>query len=127
VQVSQHYLTAAVGRVHTLYVGHKIDQATAAAVLGQLGLDATNTADLLGIWGYERAANVKTLTASEVAQALKYQLIDQPTAQLELEALGYLPHDAWLYLSVHAKGALPGEPPSRRARCEHRTIGRIGP
>lgn len=112
VQVSQKYLTAAVGRVHTLYVGHKIARAQALAVLGQLQLDATNAGDLVSIWDYERAANVKTLTASEVAAALKLKLVDQPTAQAELEALGYLPHDAWLYLSVHMKVALPGEPPA---------------
>ncbi len=110
VQVVQRYLAAAVGRIHTLYVGHKITRADALAVLAQLQVPTDNLDNLVGVWDLERAANVKLLTASEVAAAYKASLIDQATAQLMLEQQGYQPHDAWLYLSLHLKAAQPNEP-----------------
>lgn len=110
VEVSQRFLTSAVGRIHTLYVGHKLDRASAIGVLGQLGVSVGNIDDLVSIWDLEEAANIKSLTPSEVAAALKLQLIDQAGAQARLEALGYEPGDAWLYLSIHAKEALPDQP-----------------
>lgn len=110
-ELAQRYLTAAVSRVHTLYVGHKIDRATALGVLAQLGVPSGGTGDIIGIWDFERQANVKTLTPAEIAAAFHAAIIDQATAQTLLEQAGYLPHDAWLYLSIHEKGALPGEPP----------------
>lgn len=109
-EVAQRFLTAAVSRIHTLYVGHKIDRAAVLATLAQLGVAPDAVTDLLGIWDLEEAANVRTLTPSEVASALKLSLVDQPTAQALLEQLGYQPHDAWLYLSIHAKMGLPDEP-----------------
>lgn len=111
-ELAQRFLNAAVSRIHTLYVGHRIDRGTAGGVLAQLNVPASGIDDLLGIWDYERAANVKTLTPAEYASAMHAGIIDQATAQADLEALGYLPHDAWLYLSIHEKAPLPGEPPA---------------
>jgi hypothetical protein len=109
-QVAQKFLTAAVGRIHTLYIGHKIDRTTALAVLGQLGVPAATMGDVVGIWDYERAANVRTLTPAEVAQAVKKGLLDQAAGLERLAQLGYQPDDAFLYLSIHA-GPLAGAPP----------------
>lgn len=102
---------AAVNRVHGLYTGHKIDQAAASAALASVGIDAHQAGELVAVWTHERAANVRTLTPAQVEAALEHGIIDQATAQGELEAMGYTPHDAWLALSVHHKSALPGEPP----------------
>ena len=109
-QVSQRYVNAAVSRVHALYVGHKIDQANATAVLTQLHLDAAAAAELLTIWTYERAANVVAVTAAQVAGAFHDQILTQEEAQLRLEQHGYTPADAWLVLSVHMHKALPNKP-----------------
>ena len=112
VAVVQRYLTAAVGRIHTLYVGHKITRAVATATLAQLDLPSDQANDLVGIWDYERAATVKTLTPAEIASGYLRKLIPLEEAQARLEELGYQPRDAWLYLSIHAKGPVTDTPPA---------------
>lgn len=109
-RVAARFLQLAVGRVHTLFVGHKLDRNTVGAVLGQLGIDGAEAGDLIGIWEWERAANVRALTPAEIAQALHVSIIDQATAQARLVELGFTPYDAWLYLSVHEKKALGTAP-----------------
>lgn len=111
VKVAQHYLELAISRVHTLYVGHKIGKATALSTLGSLGVDATGAADLMGIWDWEAAANVRAVTAAELAAAYHAAILTQDEATAELVGMGYTPFDAWLILSVHEKKALPGKPP----------------
>lgn len=110
VAVVQRYLAAAVGRIHTLYVGHKITRAVATSTLARLDLGSSQVADLVGIWDFERAATVKALTPSEIAQGYKLELITLDDAQARLEELGYQPHDAWLYLSIHLKGPVGTAP-----------------
>lgn len=112
VQVVQQYLNSAIGRVHTLYTGHKISRATAISVLGQLQVPESGIPDIVGVWDYERAANVVNLTPAQVVAAYKAQLFDQSTAQDKLVQLGYVPHDAWVLLSLGVKQALPDEPPA---------------
>jgi hypothetical protein len=109
-QVGQKFLATAVGRVHSLYVGHKIGRTEAVNALGHMGLDPTGISDLTGIWDWERSANVKVLTPAEVATAFFEKIIDQPTAQAEIEGMGYTPFDAWLILSNRLKTPLPGRP-----------------
>lgn len=111
-RVAHQFLSLAVGRIHTLYVGHKLSRADGISVLGHLGLDATNVSDLVSIWDWERAANVKQLTAAEVAAAWRYKLLDEPGALAELAALGYTPADAWLYLAIHNKAPLTTPKPA---------------
>lgn len=111
VQVVQRYLSAAVGRIHTLYVGHKITREVATSTLAQLQLPADQVNNLVGVWDFERAATVRGLTPSEIASGYKLDLITLDDAQARLEELGYQPHDAWLYLSIHAKGPVGTAPP----------------
>ena len=107
---AQRYVETAVGRVHTLYTGHKVDRATAQAALTRLDVPVGNIDGLLTTWDVERDANIQQLTAAQVASAWQLGLMSQPQAQAELIDKGYQPHDAWLYLSVHNKGPLPNEP-----------------
>lgn len=100
----------ATSRVHTLFVGHKIDTATATHALNGLGLPGTAVTNYLSIWELERSANVRTLTAAEITDAFYYQIMDQATATQELEFLGYSAYDAWVMLSVKNKAPLPGQP-----------------
>lgn len=109
-RLTQQAITHAVARVHTLYVGHKIDSAQAAEALAQLGVDATGAGDLLSVWEHERAANVRQLTPADIVAAVKLDLLAEPDALAMLVDHGYTDHDAWLYLSVHLKAAQPGEP-----------------
>ena len=57
-------------------------------------------------------STAKTLTAAQVADSLKDQLITQDQAISRLVALGYSRHDAWLYLSGKLNAELPNEPPA---------------
>lgn len=111
-QVVQRYVSTAVGRVHTLYIGHKLVRAEAQALLVQLAVPPDSVTGLLSTWDLERVANVATLTAAQIASALGSELVDQGTAQGMLQEIGYQPHDAWLYLSIHEKRKLPDEPPA---------------
>lgn len=101
-QATQH----AVARVHNLYVAHKIDVGIATGDLAAMGLDATRADALLTIWTHERAANVRTLTPAEVGSLAKRSIITEDEALARLEADGYSPDDAWLYLADHL-GAAP--------------------
>jgi hypothetical protein len=103
-------MTTATGRVHTLYVSWKITRDEAAGALTDLGTPADRARELIDIWSIERRANTKDLTAAEIAGLLHYEIIGQADAQQRLEQIGYLPHDAWLYLSQHEHKALPDEP-----------------
>ena len=110
VQRVQASLSAAVSRIRTLYTSYKLDRPRTVSVLGQMQLPSDQVSALMEIWDLERAANVKLLTPAEIASALHYQVLDQATAQAELERLGYSPHDAWTLLSVRSHAPLPNEP-----------------
>lgn len=58
------------------------------------------------------ASTAKTLSAAQVWDLLKDQLITQDQAISRLVSLGYSKHDAWLYLSGKANRELPNEPPA---------------
>lgn len=110
VRASAAALTHAVARVHTLFVGHKLDQGAATAALAALKVDAPQAAELVGIWDHERAANVHLPTPAQIESAFADEIITQDQAMAMLEAQGYAPWDAWFVLSVKHKSALPGEP-----------------
>lgn len=109
-RLAERFLSSAIGRIRTLYTGHKITQAQAESVLAQLQVPVEGISDLVSIWSYERAANVQQLTAAQVANAFRRGLIDQADAQRRLEGMGYLPDDAWLYLSQAVGSELPDQP-----------------
>lgn len=101
---------SAVSRIGSLYVGRKITRQSAVDALGHLDVPAAAVAHLFATWDAEVAADVKPLTAAEVDDAFYYQIISQDEAIAQLVELGYTPHDAWVKLSIKAKGALPNPP-----------------
>jgi hypothetical protein len=103
-------LKANVNRVGTYYIGHKIDRANALTMLATLGLDAGSAAAKVDAWTVERQANVRVLTAAQIANAWEFQILTEGEALAELEVLGYTPLDAWTVLSIKAKQALPNKP-----------------
>lgn len=105
-------VNTAVSRVHSLYVAHKIDEATARNALVALAIPAAQIEDIVSTWSLERSVNVRTLTPAEIANAFKYEIITLDEALAELVALGYTPRDAWIYMSVHAKGPISTPPPT---------------
>lgn len=102
---------SAVTRVGTLYVNRKIDRQSALDALQGLDVPAAGAQRLMTTWDQETATNIKSPTAAQVADALVYNIVDQPTAMAMLEALGYNPFDAWVVLSVRNHAPLPNQPP----------------
>lgn len=97
-------------RVGTYYITHKIDRANALTMLAALGIDPAAAAGLVAGWDVDRQANVRTLTAAQIADALEFGILTYAEAITELEVLGYTPLDAWTVLSIKAKQPLPNKP-----------------
>lgn len=104
-------VNSAVSRIQALFVGHKITTQTAEDALTRLHIPPVTISDIIQTWQLEASANVKTLTAAEIADALHYGIMDQPTAMSELQAIGYTPYDAWVRLSIKNGAPLPDMPP----------------
>lgn len=104
------FVNKAVERIHTLYVGWRIDKVEAVADLDALHVPPAQRDQLLALWDIERNANVKDLTAAEIASAFFYKVIDQDTAITELERIGYDERKAWILLSVRQHGPIANPP-----------------
>lgn len=104
-------LNRSVSRLETLFTGRKISAATANDALVKLGVAPSAIDQILQDWELTAAADVKTLTASEIVDAWYYGALDDDEANQSLQAIGYSAFDAWTLLSVKAKGPLPGKPP----------------
>jgi len=103
-------LRSVVRRVASLYTGRKINATQAQAALQGFGMPPAQITSLLATFDNQRQAEALIPSASQVAGALYYKVIDQPTAQALLESLGYDAWSAWLVLSDRMHGPLPNEP-----------------
>lgn len=99
-----------VTRIGTLYISRKINRQGAKDALDGLDVTPAHRDHLLSTWDAERAANVRQLTPAQIVDAWQYDVIDQATAEQELQNLGYTPLDAWILLSNKAKAPLPDRP-----------------
>lgn len=109
-QRDRKYHELSISRVHSLYVGHKIDKTTAVQALADLAVPSDQVTDLMTSWDLERKANVKVISEGQIVSAFYYQILTQDQAMTRLQQLGYQPHDAWILLSVRVHNALPDEP-----------------
>lgn len=100
-----------VQRIAQLFTGRKIGQTTAADALTKLGITPAAVDQIIGDWELQAAANVKTLTESQITEAAYREIIPVDEALTELGAIGYTPYDAWVVLSLKFKTPLPGKPP----------------
>lgn len=107
-------LNKSVQRIATLYTSRKISTQTATNALTTLGISAVAVDGIITDWEIQAAANVKTLTETQIVDAFYYTVISQDEAIGDLEALGWTPYDAWVLLSNKVKGPLPN-PPARIA------------
>lgn len=109
-----------VQRIASLYTGRKITTETAKAALSKLQIPPDSVEQIIQTWELQAAASVKTLTESQIVDAWYYQVFS-PASQADnqaeaialLEAIGYTAYDAYVVLSVKAKGPLPN-PPARQ-------------
>jgi hypothetical protein len=103
-------INSAVSRVRSLYTARKITTETARDSLTVLGIPAVTIPDMIDIWSLEASVDVKTLSAAEIAKAFLHKIMTQDEAMTELVNIGYTPFDAWVWLSVELKAALPNKP-----------------
>lgn len=98
----QKYLNSAIGRVRGSFLSGKIEEAEASAQLDRLGVKVEQRDTFLAIWTTDRSTVTKTLTASQIRQALNKNLISQEDALKRLTDQGYAPDDADLFLQLTA-------------------------
>lgn len=110
VQRDRKFLESAISRIHTLYVGYKLDRNPALSALAALGVPDGQITNLFQTWDLERKADIKQLTQAEITSAWYYSVIDGDTALTKLQQLGFSPYDAWVILSLKNKGPLPDPP-----------------
>lgn len=107
-QRERQFLEGAISRIHTLYVGYKLDENDMIQALSALGVPNGQVTNLKQTWDLERKASVKQLTASEIASAVFYEIIDITTGLNKLEQIGYQPQDAYIMLANRIHGKIPG-------------------
>lgn len=111
----------AVSKVRTMYLGRKISKHEAVNAMNELGMPPDERDAQLKLWDLERGLNLKILTVAEITSAYEYGIMDAGTAIRELVAYGYTDYDAWVILSVKAKGPItlpPAGGPSPADRVE---------
>lgn len=91
---------AAVSRVHSLYVGYKIDQQTALSTLDGLRIASGERDTLMTLWNIERDISTKQLTLTEITNAHKKALIDDQGFYDRLRGIGYAADDAVLLVEL---------------------------
>jgi hypothetical protein len=101
---------AAISKIKSRFIAYKIDAVQAQNSLVDLQVPAEQVTTIITEWELAREANTPLLTPAQIADALHYTIIDQATAQAELERLGYSPQDAYIMLSVRAHAPLPNPP-----------------
>lgn len=99
---------AAIKKIVARYTSYKIDRTEASTALHQLDVPTAQTDQIILFAELEREANLKTLTAAEIESAWFYSLVTTKEALKMLENDGYTPLDAWIKLSIRAKGPVPG-------------------
>lgn len=93
VKWQQSLHNATVSRVRALYVGHKIDRATAGTDLDAAGVSSAHRDLYLQQWDLVRATPTRTLTESQAATAYKRLIIGEAEFRSRLAALGYAADD----------------------------------
>lgn len=104
---------SAVTKVHNLYVAHKIDQQTASTTLDGLGIPAAGRDEMLTVWNLERDANVATLTAAEIADAVFYAIIPIGEGVARLVELGWPQDEAIIRIGIRLHGKQPPPAPAQ--------------
>lgn len=104
-----------VGRLQTLFSARKIGLETARAALLKLQIPADTVTATLADWELQAAVTVKTLTEAQIVDAWYYSAVSDSEAIELLGAIGYTAYDAWVVLSIKAKGPLPDKPPNDAA------------
>lgn len=90
----------AISAVHTAYVNHRIDRATASGQLDGLQVPAAQRDGLLVIWDNERTTRTRVLTEAQIHSAFKKSLLTLQEATQRLVHMGYTDQDAGILLQL---------------------------
>jgi hypothetical protein len=103
------FLDAAVGKIHTLYVDHKLPDADAVNELNALNISQQAIADLISEWSLERAANIPQLSPAQWAAAAYYAIVTRDEAINGIKSLGYDDTNARILVDIRAHGIPTGQ------------------
>ena len=104
----QAFANAALSRVRSQYVAHKIDENDASAAIDALNISPDARDAYINLWAIERGVVTKELTTAQVIAAAKRSFISVDDAQARLEGQGYAPDDAEIMLGLSGLGPLVG-------------------
>lgn len=91
--LTHKYQAALVTHVHNLYVKNRLHWADAQNVLGEVGLQQAQIAQLQKLWNLEQDENQRLLSKAEVLGAWRRKVRDRAWAEARLLLLGYAPAD----------------------------------
>jgi len=92
----------AIAKVRTIYVAHRMDDATAQSELSTLGVNPQKAALMLSVWKLEQEANISELTVAELKAMVKAGIITAADFTARIIAKGYTPADAGLLTQLDA-------------------------
>lgn len=94
------FRNAAIGTVHTQFVGHKIDRNRASLLLDKFLVPSPQRDALLDLWAFEATAKVAVLTPAQIRTAWKRGLFTDQEALERLTNQGYSERDAQIFLEI---------------------------
>lgn len=98
----RQFQTAAIARVHSLYVAFRIERPDMVSLLDRLGVPADQVRELTRVWDLERQANTRDLTKAEIVSAYVRDIFTLAEAHKRLAGIGYRGEDAAVILAEHA-------------------------
>lgn len=93
---ARRVVQTAQSKVHSLYIGYRIERPEASSTLDGLGVRPDVRDQLLRVWTLERDSNAKDLTLAQLTAAFKADLISRDEYLGRVSRLGYTDDDALL-------------------------------
>lgn len=107
----KHFLDTAVGKLHALFISHRLGEQKAVTGLNELGISSQAVDDLMATWKLEREANLPGITPAEITGAVHYGVIPRERGVAMLVERGYSEHDAHFKIDVRQHSQPAGESP----------------
>lgn len=106
----ERMLNSAITKVQTMFLAGKLTEQQAATALATYEVPSGQALQLLALWKDELATQVKTLSPSQVTDAVYYEIMTFEQATDYLVNLGYSDADAWALISIRMHGPQPNPP-----------------
>lgn len=113
-QRRERYLNAALTRVRTLYVGHKIGKPLATSTMQQLGLPGNAITDVFSIWDIERETSAPNLTVAQWQGAFRRGLVSHAEFDAAMTRFGYTLDEAEILAGLAFPPPKAPKPPNSK-------------